>query len=247
MPPRVSHPLLRMTIYGLIASAIGIAISLWIDWWPPAAAQEAKDIDTLWDVLLVVSVPVFVLVMGATIYSVRTFKARPGDTGDGEPIHGNTLIEVVWVTIPFIIVSLLAVYGWIVLDDIEAKQPERLQVDVKGQQFVWRYAYDNPAGGKQIESYDLVVPKGRQVEFKIRTDDVIHDFWIPAFRLKIDAVPGLTTEWRATPSRIGSYDVVCAELCGLGHSTMRSRVRVVEPGEFDSWLSEASKPEKAEG
>ena len=204
MRPRVSHPLLRMAIYGLIASVIGVVAALWIDWFPPAAVEEAKDIDTLWDVLLIVSVPIFVLVMVVVIYCVRTFRARPGDMRDGEPIHGNTMLEVVWVAVPFVIVSVLAIYGWIVLDDIEAKEQDRLTIDVTGQQFVWRYDYEDPNGGpKKVRSYNLVVPEGRQVEFKIKTEDVIHDFWIPAFRLKIDAVPGITTEWRATPSRRG--------------------------------------------
>ncbi|MBA2504757.1 MAG: cytochrome c oxidase subunit II [Thermoleophilaceae bacterium] len=244
----MSHPLLRMAIYGLIASVIGVVAALWIDWFPPAAVQEAKDIDTLWDVLLIVSVPIFVLVMVVVIYCVRAFKARPGDMGDGEPIHGNTMLEVVWVAVPFVIVSVLAVYGWIVLDDIEAKKPDRLQVEVRGQQFIWRYEYPNPTGGKEkVKSYDLVVPTGRQVEFNINTDDVIHDFWIPAFRLKIDAVPGITTHWRATPSEKGSYDVLCAELCGLGHSTMRGSVRVVAPEEYDAWLSKTAAKAAEEG
>ena len=76
---------------------------------------------------------------------------------------------------------------------------------------------------------------------------MIHDFWIPAFRLKIDAVPGLTTEWRATPSRKGVYDVVCAELCGLGHSTMRGTVKVVDQAEYDAWLSKTAAKAAEEG
>ena len=169
MRPRVSHPLLRMAIYGLIASVIGVVAALWIDWFPPAAVEEAKDIDTLYDVLLIVSVPIFVLVMVVTIYCVRTFKARPGDMSDGEPIHGNTMLEVVWVAIPFIIVSVLAVYGWIVLDDIEAKEQDRLTIDVRGQQFAWRYGYEDPSGGqKKLTSYQLVVPRAARSSSRSR-------------------------------------------------------------------------------
>ena len=80
-----------------------------------------------------------------------------------------------------------------------------------------------------MKTNQLVLPKGRPVEFRIKTKDVLHDFWVPQFRLKSDAVPGLTTKIRLTPDRIGQYDVVCAELCGIGHSTMRQTVRVVEP------------------
>ena len=90
--------------------------------------------------------PVFVLVMSVAIYSVLAFRAKPGDLSDGEPIHGNTRLEVIWVTIPFIMVSALAVYGWIVLDDIEAKKPNTLVVNVTGQQFAWSFDYPDEAG-----------------------------------------------------------------------------------------------------
>src|SRR4051795_7426841 len=218
---------------GLIASVIGVAISLAIDWFPPAATKKAHEIDTLYDVLLIVSVPIFVLVMTVAIYSVVKFRARPGDTGDGAPIHGNTRLEIVWVLVPFIIVSTLAVYAWIVLDDVEAKKPNELKVQVIGQQFAWHFRY--PQYGN-VTSAQLYLPKDRPVAFDIVTKDVLHSFWVPSFRLKQDAVPGLTTHIRLTPSRLGKYDVVCAELCGLGHSTMRNYANVVSTPVFDQWV-----------
>jgi cytochrome c oxidase subunit 2 len=120
-----------------------------------------------------------------------------------------------------------------VLDDLEAKQPDTLIVNVTGQQFTW--SFDYPNDGK-VKSNELVLPKDRPVEFRIHTKDVLHSFWVPEFRLKSDAVPGLTTKIRLTPDRIGRYQVVCAELCGIGHSTMRQNVRVVSRAGFDSWL-----------
>ena len=224
-----------MLVIGVVASVIGTAAVLWLDWFPVQASTAADDIDLLWDWLLVASVPIFVLVMTVAIYSVVKFRARPGDDGDGEPIHGNTRLEVVWVAIPFVIVTVLAIYAWVELDQIEARQPNTMVVNVTGQQFAWRFQYPQ-AGGDPIETNDLVLPVGRPVEFKIRASDVIHSFWVPAFRLKQDAVPGIVTETRLTPSRIGSFDLVCAELCGLGHSTMRQTVRVVEDGEFTAWV-----------
>jgi cytochrome c oxidase subunit 2 len=185
-------------------------------------------------VLLIVSVPILVLVMAVVFYSVIAFKAQPGDLSDGAPIHGNTRLEIIWVTIPFIIVSALAAYGWIVLDDIEAKEPNTLTVNVTGQQFAWRFQY--PRDGR-VRTNQLVLPKDRPVEFRVRTDDVIHDFWVPEFRLKTDAVPGLTTKISTTPTRIGTFNVVCAELCGIGHATMRQQVRVVPERAFDAWLA----------
>jgi cytochrome c oxidase subunit II len=110
--PRIEgekHPIGRMIGIGLVASVIGIVIVLWMDWFPTPAAESASDIDTLYDVLLIASVPIFVLVMSVALYSVYKFRARPGDMRDGAPIHGNTRLEIIWVTIPFIMVSALAI------------------------------------------------------------------------------------------------------------------------------------------
>ncbi len=227
------HPVARMIGIGVFASLIGIAITLWIDWFPENAAGEAGTIDTLYDVLLICSVPVFVLVMTIAIYSVVRFRAKPGDMGDGAPIHGNTRLEIIWVTIPFIMVTALAIYGWVVLDDLEAKQRNEMVVNVTGQQFTWTFEYPS----QKVNSPELVLPVDRPIEFKIKTKDVIHSFWVPQFRLKSDAVPGLTTTIRVTPDKPGRYEVVCAELCGIGHSTMRQFVRVLPASEFDSWVS----------
>jgi cytochrome c oxidase subunit 2 len=234
--PRIAgekHPVAKMIGIGLLASLVGIAITLLIDWFPEDAAGSANQIDTLYDVLLICSVPVFVLVMTIAIYSVVRFRAKPGDMGDGAPIHGNTRLEVIWVTIPFIMVTALAVYGWVVLDDIEAKASDAMRVNVTGQQFTWSFEYPS----EELQTRELVLPVDRPVEFRVRTKDVIHSFWVPQFRLKTDAVPGLTTELRLVPNKEGRYEVVCAELCGLGHATMRQFVRVVPTREFDSWVS----------
>jgi cytochrome c oxidase subunit 2 len=234
--PRIAgekHPVARMIGIGVIASLVGIGITLWIDWFPQPASTSADKIDTLYDVLLICSVPVFVLVMTIAIYSVLRFRAKPGDMGDGPPIHGNTRLEIIWVTIPFIMVTALAIYAWITLDDIEAKQPNEMVVNVTGQQFTWTFQYPS----EKLDAKELVLPVNRPVDFKIHTKDVLHSFWVPQFRLKSDAVPGLTTEIRVTPDRVGSYEVVCAELCGIGHSTMRQYVRVVPAGEFQGWVS----------
>jgi cytochrome c oxidase subunit II len=247
--PRIAgerHPVAKMIGLGIVASLVGIAIALIIPWFPTNAAESADQIDTVYDVLLICSVPIFVLVMTVAIYSVWRFRARPGDMRDGAPIHGNTRLEIIWVTIPFLMVTALAIYGWVVLDDLEAKQPNELIVNVTGRQFTWSFEY--PA--QKVEANELVLPKDRPVEFRIHTKDVLHSFWVPEFRLKSDAVPGLTTKIRLTPDRIGRYQVVCAELCGIGHSTMRQNVRVVAPAAFDTWVSqrkEAAAPAPAGG
>jgi cytochrome c oxidase subunit 2 len=240
------HPLVKLFAIGTVASIIGVVFGLAIDWFPTPASTAAGPIDTLYDVIVIVSVPIFVLVMTATIYSVVKFRARPGDKSDGAPIHGNARLEVIWVLIPFIIVSILAGYGWIVLDDVEAKKPNEMTVDVYGAQFAWRFEYPQ-AGGEPVKSEQLVLAKDRPVHFRIHTDDVIHSFWVPEFRLKSDAVPGLTTQIRVTPDRNGEYRVVCTELCGIGHSTMRQTVRVVDTTEFDKWLADKKAPAEDAG
>jgi cytochrome c oxidase subunit 2 len=233
-----------MVVVGAIASALGIAIALIIDWFPVDAAKQAKPIDTLYDVLMIVSVPIFVGVVCVILLAVWQFRMRPGqERQDGPPIHGNTRLEVVWTAVPAIILVSLCSYAYTVLRDIEDKKPNTLVVQVTGQQFAWSYAYE--ANGRPIQTTELVLPANRPVLFKVRAIDVIHDFWVPAFRVKIDAVPGITTEVRATPTKLGRYPVVCAELCGLGHSVMRSTVRVVTPAAYDSWLAELARPVEA--
>jgi cytochrome c oxidase subunit II len=246
------HPLAQMLTIGVVASLIGIAIALNIHWFPKSAATAAHPIDTLYDVLLICSVPIFVLVMTVAIYSVIKFRARPGDMSDGAPIHGNTRLEVIWVTIPFLMVTGLAIYGWIVLNNVEAKKPGERIVNVVGQQFTWHFQYAKNGSGdpgacgasgpNQVTANQLVLENKKPVYFRICTKDVIHSFWVPEFRLKEDAVPGQVDHIRLTPNRMGSYTVVCAELCGLGHSTMRSPVHVVGAQQFAAWLRQQARP-----
>jgi cytochrome c oxidase subunit II len=235
------HPIIQMVIIGALASAIGIALALWINWFPADAAKQDAPIDTLYDVLMIVSVPIFVVVMTVILYSVYAFRVRPGqEHEDGPPIHGNTRLEVVWTAIPAIILVSLSSYAYAVLRDVEKVHKHELVVKVTAQQFAWSYSYPR-SGGKPIGTDLLYLPKDRPVRFDIHTEDVLHDFWIPAFRMKIDAVPGITTHIRVTPTRNGSYAVVCAELCGLGHATMRARVLVEDQTAFDRWAQAQKK------
>jgi cytochrome c oxidase subunit 2 len=223
----------------LISSAIGIAIGLLIDWFPTQASEQAGDIDSLWDVLLIVSVPIFVLVQTVVLYSVYRWRMRPGEEElDGPPIHGDTRLEIIWTAIPAVLLVVLVSYAYVVLTDIEDARADSMQVRVVGEQFAWTYFYPpEQSGGKEVEAKQLYLPSGKQVEFRVQSKDVIHDFWVPAFRMKVDAVRGLTTSYRVNTNRTGDYPVVCAELCGLGHAVMRSTVHVVEPAAFDEWLS----------
>jgi len=222
----------------LIAIALGILISYLIHWFPASASTQARNTDRLYHVLVIASIPIFVLVVAAILYSVWQFRMRPGEElKDGPPIHGNTRLEVLWTTFPAILLLGLVGYSFVVLHNNEAKPAREIQIGVTGQQFAWTYQYPpSVTGGAPLSSYKLYVPKGESVYFNMRSKDVIHAFWIPAFRIQEDVVPGITTHWRATPTRLGSYPVVCNLLCGLGHSLMRSQVHVVTPAQFQAWI-----------
>ena len=226
----------QMLVIGAISSVVGVAVALAIDWFPTQASTQGESIDRLYDVLLIFSVPVFVLVEVVVLYCVWRFRMRPGEElKDGPPIHGNTKLEIIWTAIPAILLVCLCSYAYIVLTDVEEADARALNVRVVGEQFTWTFHYRSPEG-RDVASPQLYVPVGRQVNFTVQSKDVIHDFWVPAFRMKIDAVPGIDTHLRVTAKRVGQYPVVCAELCGLGHSVMRQTAHVVPVGEFDRWL-----------
>ena len=226
-------------VLAAIATVIGILISYWIKWFPVQASTQAKNTDRLYHVLVIASVPIFVLVVSVILYCVWQFRMRPGEElKDGPPIHGNTRLEVFWTALPTALLLGLVGYSFVVLHENEKKPANEIQIGVTGQQFAWSYEYPSAVtGGAPLESWQLYVPDNESVEFNMRSKDVIHAFWIPAFRVQEDVVPGITTHWRATPDRLGSYPVVCNLLCGVGHSLMRSTIHVVTPSQFKAWIA----------
>jgi cytochrome c oxidase subunit 2 len=229
----------QMLLIGAVASVLGIALALVIDWFPVPASEQAGPIDTLWDVLLIASVPVFVLVETIVLYCAIKFRMKPGEElKDGPPIHGNTRLEIIWTAIPAILLVGLCTYAYVVLTDIEKAQANTMDVRVVGEQFTWTFYYPGE-GDEEIASPQLYLPENTPVNFTVQSKDVIHDFWVPAFRMKIDAVPGIDTHLRVTTTdERGEFPVVCAELCGLGHSTMRQSAHVVTREEFEAKLDE---------
>jgi cytochrome c oxidase subunit 2 len=238
--PRPERPHARadwrqMVAIGAIASILGIAAGLLIDWFPVAASGEAKPIDTLWDVLLIASIPVFVMVQVVVLFSVWKFRMRPGEElMDGPPIHGNTRLEVVWTAIPAILLVGLCTYAFIVLEDVERAEAGTTEVRVVGEQFAWTFYYEKD--GRPVATRELHLQENVPVKFTLQSKDVIHDFWVPAFRMKKDAVPGIDVTYRVTPNRVGEYPIVCAELCGLGHSVMRATVFVHNEQDYNAWF-----------
>jgi cytochrome c oxidase subunit 2 len=233
----------QMLLIGAVVSVFGIALALLIDWFPPQASKQGHTVDTLWDVLLIVSVPIFVLVETIVLYSAIKFRMKPGEElKDGPPIHGNTRLEIIWTAIPAILLVGLCTYAYVALTDIEKAQANTMEVRVVGEQFTWTFFYPGD-GGKEVSSHQLYLPTDTPVRFTVQSKDVIHDFWVPAFRMKIDAVPGIDTHLRVTTTaRTGDFPVVCAELCGLGHSTMRQSAHVMSRSDFDKKLAELKSP-----
>ena len=208
---------------------------LQVDWIGDAAATAAGPIDTLLDVTIVISSFVFAVVCVALGYALYKWRVKPGDEGDGLPIHGNTKLEIWWTLIPTVIVLFAAGYSWVVMNDIEEKDADAMTVNVYSQQFAWTFGY--PEEGNKWSEGEFHVPVDKQVIFKMNAQDVIHSFWVPEWRIKKDNVPGITTEAVITPDKVGTYQLICTELCGAGHATMRAIV-VVEPREdYEKWLA----------
>ena len=231
-----NRPILQMVVIGVIACAIGIPVALAIPWFPTDASRQAHNVHTLYDVLLIASVPIFVLVETVVLYSVFKFRMRPGEEEkDGPPIHGNTRLEVVWTALPAILVVGLCTYAYTVLRSNEDSKTNEQTINITARQFAFEFSYPQ-AGGKQIVSPVLYLAKDQPVVFKLHALDVIHSFFVPNFSEKLDAVPGITTTLRVTPTRLGTYPVECTELCGAGHSLMRAQVRVVTPAAYQTWL-----------
>ena len=231
----------RVGFVALVLGALG-SVAVWLtpSWFPVQAATQADRQDTLYFSLMVMSSFIFAIVLVFLGYSMWKFRAKPGDESDGDPIHGHTGLEIVWTIVPICLVLGFAVYGSVALDRNEALAKDHMVVDVQGQQFTWTFTYPDY---KNLKTGILALPVGRQVQFRISAvaHDVIHSFYIPAFRLKQDAVPGVPTTLVATPDRIGTYMVTCAELCGIGHSQMRTIVKVMSPSDFSAWIADQQK------
>ncbi len=209
---------------------------------PPVASEEGMRVDNLFGLHIRVIAFLFALIVVFTVYSVVVFRRKPGETGDGLYIHGNTKLEIIWTVVPLVTVLFFGVLGARQLSQITLPDSDELVVDVTAQQFAWRFDY--PDFG--ITSSELNLPRGRQVLLRLNAVDVIHSFWVPEFRVKQDAVPGMITELRITPTQAGEYKVRCAEICGTAHYSMLAPVKVIEAADFEAWVAEKTAPSEAE-
>ena len=206
---------------------------------PLQASKEAGDIDYLFNIQFWLIAFFFSLIVVFMLWSVVFHRQRDGDETPGEYFEGNSRLEVFWTVIPLGIVLVLALIGGNVLSKIERRATDALEVNVIGQRWSWRFEY--PEAG--AVSSDLVLPVNRQVLLRMRSEDVIHSFWVPEFRVKQDLLPAslgdenYTRELRITPTIEGNYTVRCAELCGELHYAMLADVMVVNAADFDTWVT----------
>jgi len=227
----VKH-LIVVAILVIIVTALVLLGLNSIDLVPDLASDEGVAVDQMFTVQIYIIAFLFSLIVVLMLYGAIVFRRKPGDMSDGPHITGNTPLEITWTIVPLLIVLGFGTWGASQLTQITASSPDELVIEITGFQFGWRFDY--PEYG--ISSSDLYMPIGRQVLLKLTSTDVIHSFWVPEFRIKQDAVPGMWTSLRVTPTEVGDYRVRCAELCGYGHSAMYAPVVAVEPDQFEAWL-----------
>jgi cytochrome c oxidase subunit 2 len=223
-------------------------------------SKNAEDIDTLYKITLYVAIVIFLIVESTLIWSLVMFRARRGGP-EAAQIRGNTPLELGWTIAAALILVVLTAITFIYLDDIENPPPSSpgglqaqrgqlasvdqdsppksggptLNIDVNGQQYLWRYDY--PGKEQLFSYYEMVVPTNTTVTLDITGSDVIHSWWIPKLGGKVDGVPGHTAQTWFKVSKPGLYRGQCAELCGEGHADMKAVVRAVPPDEFTAWES----------
>ena len=250
VPPLSVHTrhLLRAVTIFLVVTALLAAIFIlatphFIEWGiiPPGASDRSDEINNVLWLFTLLAIPVFSLVVVFSFYGVFAFGSRVKPRSDAPAVIVNPRFQAIWLVASLLLVTFLYVYGLAFLNKVDA-QPDRgaLQVEVTGEQWLWNYSY--PQYGN-ISGTTLELPVNRPVTFTINSIDVQHSFWIPAFGIKQDAVPGETTHASVTPNAIGDYVVRCAELCGLYHAYMETPVHVVSAQDFDNWVTHQPTPE----
>ncbi len=227
-----------VTIAALLFLGAGVVITSFNLFMPIPASAEAAAVDTLFNIMLGLSTVIFLIVEVGLLYAALRYARKKGDNSDGPPLHGNNTLEIVWTAVPAIIVLFLAIASYQVFIAQRTPSGDDLTIEVTGQQFQWSFYY--PDADVRISNPDeaLVVPTGRKVQYRLMSKDVIHAFWVPNFRIKRDVMPGQMTDTFATATLPGEYPIVCAELCGAGHATMRNTIRVVSPDEFNTWIED---------
>jgi cytochrome c oxidase subunit II len=229
----VRRGIVQLVAIGVVIAAIQVVVALKLKWLPTSDSEEFDRIQAVYWFATAIAIAIFALVSAVVIFSVWKWRVPLDDDADGPPIHGHTGLEILWTAVPAVLVIAIGIVSAVVLAKNGEAGPKPLEVNVIGQQFAWKFVY--PEYGNKT-SGELVLPVGQETRFTETSVDVIHSFWVPEFGQKMDAVPGIETSILVTPKHTGEFAVVCAELCGLGHATMRAKARVVTRAEFDKWV-----------
>ncbi len=213
-------------------------------WLPENYSTLGERIDHLWRVIFWITTVMFFVTEGALVYFVLRYRARPGRRVS--TVHDHNVIEIVWSVVPALILVFLAVYQWNAWADAKLRPPESadvVRVEIYAKQFEWHMRYPGP-DGEFATADDLTItnqlhiPMGKPILAQVRAQDVIHSFFLPNFRVKQDVVPGTTVQVWWDALKTGTFEIACAELCGLGHYRMRAQMFVHTPEEFETWLKD---------
>jgi len=199
-------------------------------WIPEAASNLAGKVDGVILVITLISIFFFVLISAVLIYFSVKYRRRREDE-ETPYITGSEPLEIIWTVIPSILLILLFVHAFVVYKDMRTPPKDAVDITVTGKQWLWTFDYYN--GKKTLN--ELYVRQNRPVRMIMRADDVLHSFFIPQFRVKQDLIPGRYTQLWFTPTKVGTYDLFCAEYCGTGHSAMLGKVIVLSPEAYDIW------------
>jgi len=202
-------------------------------WLPVRASEEAAQVDYMFIVVLGLSGFFFLGILGAVVYFTIRYRGRPGHKPEPSSSHNDTL-EITWTVIPTIIVVFLFVGGWQGYVSMKTRHADAIQIKVVAKKWNWDFEYPNG-----LHLPDLYVPKDRPVEMQMTSVDVLHSFYVPAFRVKQDVVPRRYTYIEYVPNRLGTYRLYCAEYCGRDHSQMKVKAFVLDYSKWERLLTEA--------
>ena len=226
---------------GAPAIAAAVALPFWMEL-PEGVSSYSYRIDGLFRLILWITGVIFIIVEALLLYFAIRYRHREGRRA--HYTHGNNRLEVVWTIVPAIICVVLALLSRRTWAEIKQQMPEdALPIEITAEQFAWNIRYAGPDGrfgtaDDIVTLNQLHFPVGRPVVVTLRSKDVIHSFFLPEFRVKQDAVPGMSTRIWFDATRTGNWEIVCAELCGLGHYRMKGFVTVESQEEFQKWLAE---------
>src|SRR5512135_2607688 len=211
-------------------------------WFPGNASSVGGKVDSLFYVILCITGAVFVLVEATLLVFLVRYRKRAGRTATY--VEGSTKAEIIWTSIPAVILVSLALFSqplWSKIKDSDTYPRDAVHLGLEAKQFEWHVSYPGPDGKlgtdddfMKKDSIHLVVNRDYVIEMTAR--DVVHSFFVPAFRLKQDIVPGMNIKLWVKPTRTGTFELACSELCGLGHYRMRGVVIVHTPHDYAAWL-----------